>query len=226
VSGRPGALRRRAPLRTGRAPFNASGSSKTRKVGRSGALRSARSAAGRPRVRSPRPRSRRLTCPLVRGVIVDFSFRGSPDHVSSLSRPSTWPGIRPVIRDDQLEALALLPWFPAAFRRPALASWSSCARRGIELSLRSADRSSRRDARTPTGFPRSARSSNDRGGCPLYPGDDGAHPDRPRSPARACRITATRPYTPPQPSIHTGLCLTRHQPRVQAISPVRSSPRR
>ena len=30
--------------------------------------------------------------------------------------------------------------------------------------------------RTPTGLPRSARTSSDREGCPLYPGDDGAHP--------------------------------------------------
>jgi len=70
-------------------------------------------------------------------------LRGSPDHVSSLSRPGTRPGIRPVIHDDQLEALALLPWLPAAFRLPAFAFWSSCARRGVELSLRSADRPSR-----------------------------------------------------------------------------------
>jgi hypothetical protein len=30
--------------------------------------------------------------------------------------------------------------------------------------------------RTPTGLPRSARTSCDRVGCPLYPEDDGAHP--------------------------------------------------
>jgi hypothetical protein len=33
----------------------------------------------------------------------------------------------------------------------------------------------------------------------LYPEDHGAHPARSRSPASACRITATRPYAPPQP---------------------------
>jgi hypothetical protein len=32
------------------------------------------------------------------------------------------------------------PWFPAAFRPPALASWSSCARPGVGLSSRSAYR--------------------------------------------------------------------------------------
>ena len=79
--------------------------------------------------------------------------------------------------------------------------------------------------RTQTGFPRSARTSCDRGGCPLYSGDHGARPDRSRSPASACRITATRPYAPPQPSIDAGLCITKHQPRVHTNSPVRSSPR-
>jgi hypothetical protein len=32
------------------------------------------------------------------------------------------------------------------------------------------------DGRTSTGLPRSAHTSYDRVGCPLYPGDDGAHP--------------------------------------------------
>ena len=73
--------------------------------------------------------------------------------------------------------------------------------------------------RTQTGFPRSARTSCDRGGCPLYSGDGGAHPDRSRSPASACRITATCPYAPPQPSIDAGLCFTKHQPRVQVLHP-------
>jgi hypothetical protein len=38
------------------------------------------------------------------------------------------------------KGLALLSWFPAAFRLPALASWSSCSRRGVGLSSRSAYR--------------------------------------------------------------------------------------
>ena len=75
------------------------------------------------------------------------------------------------------------------------------------------------------GFPCSARTSCDRGGCPLYSGDSGARPDQGRSPASARRITSARPCTPPQPSIHTGLCITEHQPRVHACRPVRSSPR-
>ena len=41
---------------------------------------------------------------------------------------------------------------------------------------------------TRTGFPCSARTSCDRGGCPLYSGDNGGRPDRSRSPASARRI--------------------------------------
>jgi hypothetical protein len=58
--------------------------------------------------------------------------------------------------------------FPAAFRRPAFASWSSCSRQGVELPSRSADRQRPKGReRTPTGFPRFARSRRDRGGRPL-----------------------------------------------------------
>jgi hypothetical protein len=91
----------------------------------------------------------------------------------------------------------LLSWFPAAFRPPAFASWSSCSRPGVPLSLRSAYRPAFA-RRTLTGFPCFARTSCDRGGCPLYSGDGGAHPDRGRSTASTWRITAPCPYAPPQ----------------------------
>ena len=87
--------------------------------------------------------------------------------------------------------------FPAAFRPPAFASWSSCARRGTGPSLRSAYRSCCQ-GRTPTGLPRSARMSCGRGGCPLYPGDCGARTAGRSSPAAACRLAAARPCTPVQ----------------------------
>jgi hypothetical protein len=76
------------------------------------------------------------------GVIVIFScgahlttsapFRArSPGSVSGrLSPTASW-------------RTGIWSWFPAAFRLPALASWSSCARRGIGPSLRSACRTSR-----------------------------------------------------------------------------------
>ena len=64
--------------------------------------------------------------------------------------------------------------FPVAFRPPAFASWSSCSRRGIRPSSRSA--SQPMTGWTSTGLPRFSRISSDREGRPLYPGDNGAHP--------------------------------------------------
>jgi hypothetical protein len=73
--------------------------------------------------------------------------------------------------------------------------------------------------RTSTGLPRSARTSYDRVGCPLYPGDGGAHPSRRRSPTRACRITTalsltSASNTPPGEGSHNEAST-----RVQAIHP-------
>jgi hypothetical protein len=83
--------------------------------------------------------------------------------------------------------------FPADFRPPAFASRSSDSRRGIRPSSRSAYRAT---ARTPTGLPRSARMSCDRGGCPLYPEDGGALPGQVVSLTGACRFSAASPCTP------------------------------
>jgi len=95
------------------------------------------------------------------------------------------------------EGPAIPSRFPVAFRPPAFASWSSCARQGAGPSLRSAYRSCCQ-GRTPTGLPRSARMSCGRGGCPLYPGDCGARTAGRSSPAAACRLAAARPCTPVQ----------------------------
>ena len=65
LSGKPGTLLCPAPLRTVRATFTAHGSSKPSRVRWRDAVRSAHRRACRPRVRSPRRWSRRLTCPLV-----------------------------------------------------------------------------------------------------------------------------------------------------------------
>jgi len=64
--------------------------------------------------------------------------------------------------------------------------------------------------RTPTGLPRSARTSRDQGGRPLDPGDHGAHPDRGDYRPGACRFTAASPCTR-HTSHRQGLRLTRHQ---------------
>jgi hypothetical protein len=50
--------------------------------------------------------------------------------------------------------------------------------------------------RTSTGLPRSARTSCDRDGCPLYPGDAGAHPGRGTCSAGACRSATARLFVP------------------------------
>jgi hypothetical protein len=73
-------------------------------------------------------------------------------------------------------------------------------------------------ARTPTGLPRSAHTSCDRGGCPLNPEDGGAHPGRVASPTSACRSTAASPFIPLQQPIH-GTLLHEASTRVQAIHP-------
>jgi len=68
-----------------------------------------------------------------------------------------------------------------------------------------------RTRRTSTGLPRSARTSCDRGGCPLYRGDDGAHPGLMIVLSRRLPLPP-RPAPRPCPSIpSTGVCLTRHQ---------------
>jgi hypothetical protein len=72
--------------------------------------------------------------------------------------------------------------------------------------------------RTPTGLPRSARTSCDREGRPLDPRDHGADPDRGDYRPGACRFAAASPRTPPYfPS--TGISLNEASTRVQAIRP-------
>ena len=105
LSGRSGALRRRTPLRTGRAAFTASGSSKPWLVGWREALRSAAGcAAGRPLVHSPTAEAVVSSLSVGWGVIVIVSgwahltasarFRGrAPGPVSGrLSTTIDWRG--------------------------------------------------------------------------------------------------------------------------------------
>jgi hypothetical protein len=71
---------------------------------------------------------------------------------------------------------------------------SSCSRPGLPPSSRSAYPTA--TAGTWTGFPRSTPARYDREGCPLYPGDGGAHPGRMPCPTGACRFPTASPYTP------------------------------
>ena len=94
--------------------------------------------------------------------------------------------------------------------------------RGTGPSSRSADRPPE-GGRTPSGFPRSALTSYDRVGCPLYPGDQRCSPDRMPCPASACHITAACPYTPPDhPTARSSVLRGIH--KGSRDSPVRSAP--
>src|SRR6266496_1337207 len=93
---------------------------------------------GKPRGRLP---AAKISANLPSGTDAHRRRRaGPPDHVSTLSGPgicpypASYPG-RPA------KARLSRPGFPVAFRPPAFASWSSCARQGTGPSLRSAYRS-------------------------------------------------------------------------------------
>jgi len=195
----PGALLRPGPPRNRTGTFQRIRLEQAVEIRWRNAIRSARkTGACRPQVRSPRRWPRRLTCPLVPASSSSLLV-GSPDRVSALSRRTTGVRVRPVMRDGQLEGLAMTSRFPVAFPLPAFASRSSDARRGAGLSSRSAYRTCDH-VRTSTGLPLSARSSCGRGGCLLYPEDGGAPPSRGTCPAGACRSSAASPSTPVPPS--------------------------
>jgi hypothetical protein len=78
------------------------------------------------------------------------------------------------------------------------------------------------DAGPRTGLPRSARTSCDRGGCPLYPEDGGAHPGQGTCSAGACRSMAASPDHP-APASHRQGSASRGINEGLRDSPVRSS---
>ena len=95
---------------------------------------------GRPQVHSPRPLAAASSLSIgwvsslssVGGVTWPRQRAFAPRHMGLVSgRLSTMVSS---------EGLALLSWFPAAFRLPAFAFWSSCARPGVGPSSRSAYR--------------------------------------------------------------------------------------
>jgi hypothetical protein len=66
-------------------------------------------------------------------------------------------------------------------------------------------------ARTSTGLPRSARVSYDRGGCPLYPEDGGAHPGLSRVLSRRLPLPSGQSFTPAPTSHLARVRFTGHQ---------------
>ena len=78
--------------------------------------------------------------------------------------------------------------------------------------------------RAPTGFPRSARTSCGRGGCPLYPGDGGAHTDGASARPPPAASQPQSPCTPVQRPT-TGASCYEASAEGSSCSPVRPSPR-
>jgi hypothetical protein len=191
-SGRPGASLRPAPLRTGRARFRASGSSKP--CGSGGAtpydpLTWSCSSAG-PFTTTVVAAS---NLSVGSGVIVIFACWA---HLTASARfrvRAPGPVSGRLCGTASWRSQPSCPGFPSPFGRRRLllghpipaGSWALLAV-GL-LGTR---------ARTPTGLPRFARTSCDRGGCPLYPEDGGAPPGQVVSLTGACRSTAASPCTP------------------------------
>ena len=98
---------------------------------------------------------------------------------------------------------------------------------GVRFSVIPSSRSAYRarpSARTSTGLPRSARTSCDRGGCPLYPEDSGARPAG--SPPRPAPAASQRQVPKPRHNIPSCEALLHGASTgVYSRSPVRSSPR-
>jgi len=116
----------------------------------------------------------------------------------------------------------VLPRFPVAFRLPALASWSSCSRRGVGLSLRSAYRLARGRAGPRRGFRVSHARAAIGVGALSTPGTTvlilTAVALRPASVASQRRVPKPRHNHHP-----CGALLDEASPRVHTNSPVRSS---
>ena len=108
--------------------------------------------------------------PFCSGDRAQLSSKAHLAHVSSLSGPSSTPGIRPVIRDHDLEGPRGRPGFPVPFGSPALASWAILfpPRNSVFLTVDLPN--SLAGVRTSTGFPRSTCASCVRVGRPLCPG--------------------------------------------------------
>ena len=130
------------------------------------------------------------------GVTVIFLFTGSPDRVSSLSRPGNRPGIRPVIHDPPAGGLASASRFPVAFRPPAFASRSSDTRRGVGPSSRSAYRTRPRARPDPDGVTTFRTHEQRPARAPSDPGDHGAHPGPRRLPARRLPLRSGQSLPP------------------------------
>ena len=115
-------------------------------------------------------------------------------------------------------------WFPAAFRPPAFASRSSCSRRGVGPSSRSADRTRPRACPDPDGVTPFRTHELRPGRAPSIPRGQRCSPRPRRLPAGRPPLRNGLVPAPRHTSHRRGSRLTR-QTRVHKCSPVRSSPR-
>ena len=150
------------------------------------------------------------------------SSSGSPDHVSALSSRATGARIRPVIPDRQLE-----DWHPIVVSRCLWAAGVGflvilCPPRDRALLAVGLPDPQDLDLDGVSAF----RTHEQRPGwVPSVPRGQRCSPQPGRLPGRA-PAAAQRPVPAPRhPSHRQGSRFTRHQPRVHACSPVRSSPR-
>ena len=179
------------------------------------ASRSGAKRRSRPLVRSPRRQSQRLTCPSVPGsssssssqahltASARFRIRARRPVSGQLSGTTGGGASRHVPVSCCLSAAGIRF---SVIRFPP-GSWAFLAV-GLPDTI----------VRTPSGLPRSTRTSYDRGGCLLYPEDGDAHPAGPSSPTGACRFPAASPYTPLQQPI-SGASDNEASTKVYAIHP-------
>jgi hypothetical protein len=107
--------------------------------------------------------------------------------------------------------------FPDAFRPPAFASWPSCSRRGFGLPHGRPTGQQR--CRISTGFPRSTRARNDRGGRPLYPGNGGVLPVEGSLFNRHLLLSSGQSLHPADTSHRRDPNVTRHHRRFTRVHP-------
>src|SRR5215470_18381866 len=198
---------------------------RSRATSRSGSAQTieSHSSALHPTGRSSGPFTmRRLTCPQF-GRFPHLVFKGSPAHVSTLSRPAP-TGIRPVIRDGQRRSQPhRLVFLPPSGHQHSLPGHP--CRPGNYAPLTTGLPAARsRDGWTRTRFPCSARVRHDRG-WPSPP------PRGRRCPHGQKSIFGRRlpplngpPLPPCAATRHQGVRLTRHQQGFTGIQPTPSPP--
>ena len=146
---------------------------------------------------------------------------GSPGHVSTLSGPGSRPYPAGYRGTDGGGAAHHVPRFPLPFgRRHSLLGHPVPAGGSAFLTVGPPAL----PGRIPSGFPRSAQLSSDRGGCPLYPGDGGVLPAGGSLSGRHLPLPCGQSLHPAGAFRLAGPKRDEASSRVHSRSPVRSSP--